>query len=250
MRKTLAERQDAMKKWWNERTSPKKRKITVKKRQPTREHWGAEVMARSAEALRKRQDAMRKRQNEKIQAFTNRVNNQNIDERKGMLYLCRWPNGDVSFVAGRSRAEIDDILDEVGNPDMAEMIRINHCFAVHLKLKEKAGDDVQRITDLLELEQVDEGSYDALDEAYPELDSAFHEICDLEEDAEGKGKPTEEQIAATQGKIAKIIEDALEAEKERLEPKEVDLSSNPLAAKLQLQMDAPRSLIESARRRK
>ena len=53
------------------------------------------------------------------------------------VYLCRWPNGDISFVSGSNRLAIDEVLDEVGNPDGAEMIRIKHAVAVHFHLMKK-----------------------------------------------------------------------------------------------------------------
>ena len=56
-----------------------------------------------------------------------------------ILYLCRWPNGDASFVGGRTLEEIDDVLDELDNSDRAEMIRIeDQAFALHFALKRKA----------------------------------------------------------------------------------------------------------------
>jgi hypothetical protein len=39
------------------------------------------------------------------------------------IYLCRWPNGDVSLAAGESEVEVADVLDEVDNPDAAELMR-------------------------------------------------------------------------------------------------------------------------------
>ena len=59
-------------------------------------------------------------------------------------YLYRWPNGDISLVSGRNRLAIDEVLDEVGNPDGAEMIRIKHGAAVHLHSKEKMAPILRR----------------------------------------------------------------------------------------------------------
>jgi hypothetical protein len=49
------------------------------------------------------------------------------------VYLCRWPNGDVSLAAGKSEVEVADVLDEVDNPDAAELMQLD-AVAVHLKL--------------------------------------------------------------------------------------------------------------------
>jgi hypothetical protein len=50
------------------------------------------------------------------------------------IYLCRWPNGDVSLVIGRDRLAVATVLDEVGNMDEAKMIPIRHAVAVHFHL--------------------------------------------------------------------------------------------------------------------
>jgi hypothetical protein len=46
------------------------------------------------------------------------------------VYLCRWPNGDVSLAAGESEVEVADVLDEVENPDAAELMQLDHAIAV------------------------------------------------------------------------------------------------------------------------
>src|SRR5260370_42342182 len=50
------------------------------------------------------------------------------------VYLCRWPNGDVSLAAGESEVEVADVLDEVDNLDAAELMQLDHAIAVHFKL--------------------------------------------------------------------------------------------------------------------
>jgi len=49
------------------------------------------------------------------------------------VYLCRWPNGDVSLAVGESEVEVADVLDEVDNPNAAEMMPLDHAIAVHFK---------------------------------------------------------------------------------------------------------------------
>ena len=56
-------------------------------------------------------------------------------------YLCRWPNGDMSLAAGESEVEVADVLDEVDNPDAAELLRLGHAIAVHLKLGTRPGEE-------------------------------------------------------------------------------------------------------------
>ena len=50
-------------------------------------------------------------------------------------YYCRWPNGDLSLVSGKSRSAIEDVLDEVGDPGCVELIPVQHAVAVHFALK-------------------------------------------------------------------------------------------------------------------
>jgi hypothetical protein len=54
------------------------------------------------------------------------------------VYLCRWPNGDVSLAAGESEVEVADVLDEVDNPDAAELMQLDHAIAVHFKARHEA----------------------------------------------------------------------------------------------------------------
>jgi|SRR5579872_3638781 len=135
------------------------------------------------------------------------------------VYLCRWPNGDVSLVSGNNRLAIDDVLDEVGNPDGAEMIRIKHPVAVHLRLKGDVSGH-ETITECLEFENIDERSYWDLCSAYPLLSEAFR-----------KENVTQDEIAA-----------ALHLEKERVNPEPPDLPEDPIEAAIQLQMNMPKRL--------
>lgn len=57
------------------------------------------------------------------------------------VYLCRWPNGDVSLAAGESEVEVADVLDEVDNPDAAELMQLDHAIAVHFKLGTRPGQE-------------------------------------------------------------------------------------------------------------
>ena len=57
------------------------------------------------------------------------------------IYLCRWSNGDVSLAAGESEVEVADVLDEVDNPDAAELMELDHAIAVHFKLGTRPGEE-------------------------------------------------------------------------------------------------------------
>ena len=62
-------------------------------------------------------------------------------ENKMPVYLCRWSNGDVSLAAGESEVEVADVLDEVDNPDAAELMQLDHAIAVHFKLGTRPGEE-------------------------------------------------------------------------------------------------------------
>lgn len=136
-----------------------------------------------------------------------------IENSEGaMIYLCRWPNGDVSLAVGRNRKEIDYILDEVSDPGAAEVSPLQGPFGVHFKLKETS-DDAETIFDLLEFESVNERTWMNIVDAYPLLAGAFNAEFELKK---GDATPTKEQIAVARAGI----EAALQEEKERLVPKE------------------------------
>ena len=137
------------------------------------------------------------------------------------VYLCRWPNGDISLVSASSRLAIDEVLDEVGNPDSAEMIPIRHAVAVHFRLKDTVADHLT-VPDFLEFGGIDERSYLELLCAYPIL----HEVLQKEE-------ATDEEIAA-----------AVEQEKKRVEIEPPDLSDDTTVALIQLQMNMPKRLAQ------
>jgi hypothetical protein len=42
------------------------------------------------------------------------------------LFICRWQNGDFSAVSASSREEAVELLDEVGNADVAEVFTAKH----------------------------------------------------------------------------------------------------------------------------
>jgi hypothetical protein len=46
------------------------------------------------------------------------------------LFICRWQNGDFSAVSASSREEAVELLDEVGNADVAEVFTAKR-FMVH-----------------------------------------------------------------------------------------------------------------------
>jgi len=126
------------------------------------------------------------------------------------VYLCRWPNGDLSLACGKNRLVIDDVLDEVGNPDAAELIPIRHAVAVHFRLKKKI-ESPTAVPGCLELEGIDERLISEVCYAYPVLD----EVLEKEDAAP-------EEIAA-----------AVESEKHRVANELPELSCDPHVAMVQ-----------------
>ena len=42
------------------------------------------------------------------------------------VFLCRWPNGDISIVEARNKADADFKLDEFGNADQADLYQLRN----------------------------------------------------------------------------------------------------------------------------
>ena len=49
------------------------------------------------------------------------------------VFLCRWPNGDVSFVAARNKEDAIEALDEFDNAELAKLFQIGN-FMVDFRL--------------------------------------------------------------------------------------------------------------------
>jgi hypothetical protein len=138
--------------------------------------------------------------------------------------ICRWPNGDISLVAAGSRTEADDVLDEVENPDSAALLPLSHPIAIHFSLKRPSPGDM--ITDALELE-----------------DFAFNEA--LVESIGTRAYPVLSEVLAKSRCTQKMIDAALDQEKEPIGKKKPELSQNPGAALVQSMGEMPKSVAEA-----
>jgi hypothetical protein len=115
----------------------------------------------------------------------------------------------VSIAAGESEVEVADVLDEVDNPDAAELMQLDHAVAVHFKLGTRPGEEGTlplRFEDMSE--ELESSIYER---AYP----VFHEI-------RTKADPTFEELS-----------EALKHEKNPIYRKVPEPSSNPAVAGLQ-----------------
>jgi len=149
------------------------------------------------------------------------------------LFICRWQNGDFSAVSARSRAEAEELLDEVGNADAAEVFGVKN-FMVHFRLKKNPGD----LSDLMpvELEGFGEETYSMLcEDVYPIYEKVVTDT------GVGLGEiPIDQRESAL-----KKLTDALVTERNRnWGMKQPAQSDDPAVARLQEQFDMPKSTVE------
>jgi hypothetical protein len=136
------------------------------------------------------------------------------------IYLCRWPNGDVSIAAGESEVEVADVLDEVDNSDAAELMQLDHAVAVHFKLGTRPGEEG---TLPLRFEDMSE-----------ELQSSIYE----------RAYPVYNEVRTKPDPTVKELTEALEHEKNPIYRKAPEPSSNPEVAGLQDELQMPRVVLE------
>jgi hypothetical protein len=136
------------------------------------------------------------------------------------LFICRWPNGDVSLAAGESEFEVNDVLDEVDNPDVAELMQLDHAIAVHFKLGTKPGEGGALP---LRFEEMSE-----------QLESSIYE----------RAYPVYNEIRMKPDPTVKELTEALIQEKNPIYRKAPEPSSNPAVADLQDEMQMPRVVVE------
>ncbi len=116
------------------------------------------------------------------------------------LYLCRWPNGDSSFVSATSKEAAVEALDEVDNAEGCPLSVVRH-FMVHFRLAEDG---------TFEFESFGEATEEALRQAYPILDQTVDQILEDDPSFElhSRSTPAQEQM----------IRDAVKKEQERVKP--------------------------------
>ncbi len=119
------------------------------------------------------------------------------------VYFCRWPNGDCSFVSAASRTDAIVKLDEIGNAETSELLRVPD-FMLHLSLKDDGSFDVA---------DFGEGTMSAIDRAYPILHEAEETSADAIKAAVEKERlrleETEPEVPSTErGRHIKRITDA------------------------------------------
>ena len=99
------------------------------------------------------------------------------------VFICRWPNGDVSLAAGESEVEVADVLDEVDNPDAAELMQLDHAVAVHFKLGARPGEEgtlplrYENLSEQLE-SSIYERAYPVYNEVHTKPDPTVKELTE------------------------------------------------------------------------
>lgn len=125
------------------------------------------------------------------------------------VYMCRWPNGDLSFVSARNRKNAIVQLDEWGDAEALPLTEVEN-FMVDFRL----ADDAE-----LELNSLGESAFDAVwTQAYPVLNAA-------------KSAGNEEEIAA-----------AVETERQRWRAGEGPHKQSPVDAETEAGRDLQKRL--------
>jgi hypothetical protein len=154
------------------------------------------------------------------------------------LFICRWQNGDFSVVNAASRDEAMELLDEVGNADVAALFTAKN-FMAHFQLKTEIDNAEDGMP--VELEGFGEETFEMIcRRIYPVYDKASSSVID---DLPTSGDvPKEKRDAAL-----KTLNDALITERMReWDSKKPKLSDDPEVAELQQHADVPRPMAEQA----
>ncbi len=138
------------------------------------------------------------------------------------VFMCRWPNGDFSFVSARSKSEAIETLDEIANAEGCPLSVVED-FMVHFRLEEDG---------TFELDGFGEVTENTIWKDYPILDETFTRIC---EEIKG-GQLTREHM--------QVIGEAVGKERERVKAKKMKQPATHLGQEIKKVMDVPTSMIE------
>ena len=140
------------------------------------------------------------------------------------LFMCRWENGDCSFVAAPTKDAAIQCLDEIGNADGSQLTAISD-FMVHFELTAEGKLQFHSFGEVVE-EVI-------FEKAYPLLDELLH--SDRLRDA---AQPTARDLALIRATVAK--------ERKRLQGKKPrKLAQTEVGRSNAKEMDAPASLMDT-----
>ncbi len=138
------------------------------------------------------------------------------------VFMCRWPNGDFSFVSAHSKSEAIETLDEIANAEGCALFVVED-FMVHFRLDDDGS---------FEHEGFGEVTENTIWKDYPILDGTFNRIF---EENEG-GQLTREHM--------QVIGEAVGKERERVKAKKMKQPATHLGQEIKKAMDVPTSMIE------
>ncbi len=138
------------------------------------------------------------------------------------VFMCRWPNGDSSFVLARNKSKAIEALDEIDNAEGCPLSVVED-FMVHFYLDDDGS---------LELDGFGEVTENTIWKEYPILDETLDQIYEESKD----GPVTPEHM--------KVIGEAVRKERERVKAKTMKQPATHLGQELKKAMDAPTSIID------
>ena len=138
------------------------------------------------------------------------------------VYMCRWANGDFSFVSAANKEEAVEALDEIDNAEGCPLSVVRD-FMVHFHLDDDG---------TFELEGFGEVTENTIWKDYPILDETLDHIF--------------EETAGTQltCQHMQVIGEVVSRERERVKPKKVKQPETRLGQKIKRTMDTPTTLID------
>ncbi len=138
------------------------------------------------------------------------------------VFMCRWPNGDCSFVSARNKSKAIEALDEIGNAEGSPLSVVRD-FMAHFYLEDDGS---------LELDGFGEVTENTIWKDYPILDETLDQINE-----ESKNGPvTPEHMS--------VIGEAVRKERERVKAKKMKQPATHLGQEIKKAMDVPTSMIE------
>ncbi len=138
------------------------------------------------------------------------------------VFMCRWPNGDFSFVSAANKQEAVEPLDEIANAEGCPLSVVRD-FMVHFRLDDDG---------TFEHEGFGEVPENTVWKDYPILDETFNRIY---EEIKG-GQLTHEHM--------RVIGEAVGKERERVKAKKMKQPATHLGQEIKKVMDVPTSMIE------
>ncbi len=138
------------------------------------------------------------------------------------VFMCRWSNGDFSFVSASDKSKAIEALDEIANAEGCPLSVVED-FMVHFRLEEDGTFELDGFGEVTENTIWKE--YTILDET---LDRIFQEV---------KGEPlTREDM--------QVIGEAVSKERERVKAKQMKQPATHLGQEIKKVMDVPTSIID------